>query len=177
MKYPFAIRFLHWTMALIIAGQLLMGAIMVRLDDAPPLKFDQLYPLHKSFGLLVAALFVLRLSIRATHVLPALPEQLAGWEKRSAKLTHAALYVLMIVVPVFGYSMSSTFTQSDGVTFFGVPVPELLPKNDDQFAVFQWLHRVSAYLLLAFMVMHIAAVIKHRFFERDRANDVLPRML
>ena len=76
-----------------------------------------------------------------------------------------------------GYSMSSTFTMSDGVFFFGVNLPELLPKNDDWFVVFQLLHKVFAYTLLALIVLHIAGALKHRFYDKDPRNDVLRRML
>src|SRR5689334_24520793 len=133
MKYPLVMRVLHWLIALLIVGQIAMGLIMTRLDDAVPAKYQQLYPLHKSFGLLALLLIAIRLVVRFRHVLPALPNGLAVWEKYGAKIGHAALYVLMFAVPVFGYCMSSTYTQSDGVNFFGAMLPELLPKNDDHF--------------------------------------------
>ena len=76
-----------------------------------------------------------------------------------------------------GYSMSSTYTQSDGVPFFLVRLPELLPKNDNWFKVFQWLHRTLAYTLLVLVVWHVRGALKHRFLDTDRDNDVLRRML
>jgi len=81
------------------------------------------------------------------------------------------------VVPLMGYSMSSTFTMSDGVFFFGTNLPELLPKNDAWFVVFQWLHKVLAYTLLVLVTLHVIGALKHRFLDRDARNDVLPRML
>jgi cytochrome b561 len=91
---------------------------------------------------------------------------------------HRAMYVLLIIVPLMGYSMSSTFTQSDGVPFFFFgQLPELLPKNDRWFEVFQLLHRVLAYALLALLVLHVAGVLKHRFMDKDVDADVLRRML
>jgi cytochrome b561 len=109
-------------------------------------------------------------------VVPTLPTGLSSWEARAAKIGHVALYVLMIVVPCMGYAMSSSFTQSDGVFFFGVNLPELLPKNDARFEVFQALHRYLAYTLLGLVVVHVAGALKHRFLEKDRGNDVLSRM-
>lgn len=87
------------------------------------------------------------------------------------------MYVLIVAVPLMGYSMSSSYTMSDGVFFFGVNLPELLAKNDDLFVVFQWLHKVLAYTLLALIVLHVAGALKHRFFDSDPRNDVLRRML
>jgi len=106
-----------------------------------------------------------------------LPVGLAQWEKTGAKVGHALLYTLMFVVPLMGYAMSSSFTQSDGVFFFGVNLPELLPKNDARFAVFQMLHRYLAYTLLALVAVHVIGALKHRFLDRNRDNDVLSKMV
>jgi cytochrome b561 len=109
---------------------------------------------------------------------PDAPASLAAWERTLSKLAHRAMYVLLIVVPLMGYSMSSTFTQSDGVPFFFFgQVPELLPKNDHWFEVFQLLHRLFAYALLALIVLHVAGALKHRFLDRNADADVLRRML
>jgi len=171
-------RILHWTMAVIILGMIWAGWTMVSMDDRTPSKFDVFYPWHKSFGMLILLLVLVRLATRwrAGAALPPLPNGLAPGEARAAKIGHTALYVLMIVVPCMGYAMSSSFTQSDGVFFFGVNLPELLPKNDARFEVFQALHRYLAYTLLGLVTLHVAGALKHRFLEKDRANDVLSRM-
>ena len=169
-------RILHWSMAVIILGMIWAGWAMVSADERVPSKFDWLYPWHKSFGMLILLLILVRIATRLRSSVPALPKGLAPWELRAAKIGHIALYALMVLVPCMGYSMSSTFTQSDGVFFFGVNLPELLPKNDAQFAVFQALHRYLAYTLLALVIVHIAGALKHRFLETDRNNDVLSRM-
>ncbi len=176
MKYPLVLRTLHWSMALTILGMIWAGWTMVSLDDHAPAKFAVFYPWHKSFGMLILLLLFIRLTTRLRTSTPPLPEGLAPWEARAAKIGHIALYVLMLLVPLMGYSMSSSFTQSDGVFFFGVNLPELLPKNDARFAVFQTLHRYLAYTLLTLVVLHVAGALKHRFLDKDRANDVLSRM-
>ena len=176
-KYPLALRLLHWARALLIFGQLWMGWTMVRLSDDLPAKFDWYYPTHKQFGILTLLLVLVQLSIRSRTTLPPRPAGLATWEKKGAKVAHYLLYALAIVVPLMGYSMSSTFTQSDGVPFFFMRLPEVLPKNDNWFKVFQWLHRTLAYTLLALVVFHILGALKHRFLDADRRNDVLRRML
>jgi cytochrome b561 len=112
-----------------------------------------------------------------TPKLPQPLETLAGYERFLSRLTQRVMYVLLVIVPLMGYSMSSTYTMSDGVFFFGVNLPELLPKNDDWFTVFQWLHKVLAYILLVLIVLHVAGALKHRLYDRDPLNDVLRRML
>jgi cytochrome b561 len=122
------------------------------------------------------ALIQLTLRVR-TPRLPQPPETLARYERVCSWLAHRTLYALLVIVPLMGYSMSSTYTMSDGVFFFGVNLPELLSKNDDWFVVFQWLHKVLAYTLLGLIVVHIAGALKHRLFDRDPRSDVLRRML
>lgn len=176
MKYPLTLRILHWMMAVIILGMIWAGWAMVPINEQVPSKFDGLYPWHKSFGMLVLILVLVRLATRVRAALPPLPNTLSSWERVGAKLGHVALYTLMVVVPCMGYSMSSSFTQSDGVFFFGVNLPELLPKNDARFEVFQALHKYLAYTLLVLIVVHVAGALKHRFFDKDPRNNVLSRM-
>lgn len=176
MKYPITLRMLHWSMAAIILGMIWAGWTMVSMDDRVPGKFAVFYPWHKSFGMLILLLVLVRLATRLRASIPPLPAGLPPWEVRGAKITHAALYILMILVPCMGYAMSSSYTQSDGVFFFGVNLPELLPKNDSRFAAFQALHRYLAYTLLGLVVLHVTGALKHRFLEKDRHNDVLSRM-
>jgi len=176
-KYPLALRLLHWARAILIGAQLWTGWTMVRLDDNLPAKFDWYYPTHKEFGVLTLLVVLTQLAIRSMKPLPPLPASLPKLDRKLAKIAHYLLYALAIIVPLTGYSMSSTYTQSDGVSFFFFRVPELLPKNDHWFEAFQWLHRTLAYTLLVLVVLHILAALKHRFFDSNRENDVLRRML
>jgi cytochrome b561 len=175
-RYPLSMRILHWLMAVIIIALLIAGITMVRLDDQVPAKFQVLFPWHKSFGLLAFILVVIRLGVRARSRVPALPAGISGWERKAVRAGSFLFYALMIFVPCMGYALSSTYTQSDGEFFFGVNLPELLPKNDAQYEVFWLLHRIGAFVLLGLLVLHILGALKHRFFDRGPANDVLSRM-
>lgn len=177
-RYPASMRWLHWLRAAVVLCNLGVGLVMVRLPDELPVKFDTLYPNHKQFGLLALLLVLVQLVLRARHAVPEAPASLKAWERSLSKFAHRALYVLLIVVPLMGYSMSSTFTQSDGVPFFFFgQLPELLPKNDHWFEVFQLLHRIFAYALLALIVLHVAGALKHRFLDKNAEGDVLRRMV
>lgn len=177
-KYPGSMRVLHWLRALVVIGTLSVGLLMVNLPDDLPAKFEQLYPNHKQFGLLALLLGLLQLVLRTRNRLPEPPTGLRPWERRLSTFVHRAFYALLIIVPLMGYSMSSTFTQSDGVPFFFFgQLPELLPKNDRWFEVFQLLHRIFAYTLLALVVLHVAGALKHRLLDKDGQTDVLRRML
>jgi cytochrome b561 len=177
-KYPANMRALHWLRAIVVIGTLGVGLTMVNLPDDLPAKFEVLYPNHKQFGLLALLLALVQLLLRWRSRVPELPQSLQPWERAVSRFAHRALYVLLIAVPLMGYSMSSTFTQSDGVPFFFFgQLPELLPKNDRWFEAFQLLHRILAYALLTLIVLHVAGALKHRFLDKDAKADVLRRML
>ena len=175
-KYPTSLRVLHWLRALLIFGLIAVGWTMTSLDDEMAEKFGELYPLHKSFGLLVLLIVLVQIGIRALSRLPG-PADLPTHERVLSQVVHVAIYALLLIVPLMGYAMSSTFAHSDGVTFFGLHVPELLPKNDTAFRVFQLLHKVLAYTLLGLVVLHVAGALKHRFVDKNPKADVLPRMM
>lgn len=176
-RYPLAMRVLHWVRAVLILGLIAVGWTMVSLNDDASGKFDILYPLHKEFGVLLFFIAVVQLLIRSRAALPVLPDGLARWEVILSKAVHHTMLALIVIVPLMGYSMSSSFTQSDGVPFFFTELPELLPKNDGAFAVFQALHKYLAFTLLGLIVLHVAGVLKHRFLDKGGDTDVLPRML
>jgi cytochrome b561 len=174
-------RVLHWLRAIIILGLIWCGWYMTRLPETTPMEtFNLFYPNHKQFGVLVWLLALVHLALRWSnrHNLPQTPSGLSGWEKTLSHFVHRLIIALTLLIPVLGYSMSSSFTQSDGVPFFFIShVPEVLPKNDAAFEVFRVLHRYSAYALLVLIVLHVAGAVKHRLQDKGGETDVLPRML
>jgi cytochrome b561 len=177
-RYPTSLLLLHWVRALLVAGLLWAGWHMTGMNDEVASKYELYYPWHKSFGVLTFLVVLVQIALR--YMTPRLPKPLhtlTGPEQVMSNLVQRVMYGLLVIVPLMGYSMSSTYTMSDGVFFFGVNLPELLPKNDDWFVVFQWLHKVLAYTLLVLILLHIAGALKHRFLDQDPQKDVLRRML
>lgn len=179
-KYPWSIRILHWLRALLILGLLVTGWYMTRLPESSMDTASFLYFNHKQFGVLVWLLAVVHLALRWRYnaILPHAPLALAPWERRLSHLVHRLIIALTLLVPLFGYSLSSSFTQSDGVPFFFIAhIPELLPKNDAAFEMFRLFHRYAAYLLLVLILLHIAGTLKHRLLDKGGDTDILGRML
>lgn len=176
-RYTLPMRMLHWMRAALILGLIALGWTMTSLPDSTAAKFEWMYPIHKEFGVLAFLIGTIALIVRRRSALPRHPAGLARWEVMLSGMVQYAMLALAIVVPLMGYAMSSTFTQSDGVPFFVTDLPELLPKNDRAFALFALAHKTLAYTLLALVVLHVMGVLKHRFLDRGRAADVLPRML
>ena len=82
----------------------------------------------------------------------------------------------MIAAPVSGYIMSGSYPESSGIDFFGIKLPDIVDKSESLSGFFHTIHGPIAYALLALVTIHLAAVIKHRFFDSKEA-DVLKRML
>lgn len=178
-KYPLSIRILHWVRAVLILGLIAAGWYMTgRAEDDPTA--GVFYPNHKQFGVLAWLLALVHITLRWRYraVLPHAPAALKSWEKWLSHALHRLIIALTLLTPLLGYAMSSSIPDGDGVPFFLVShIPEILPKSDDAFAVFQALHRYAAYLLLACIALHVCGAAKHRMQDRNGKTDVLPRML
>ncbi|WP_062235152.1 cytochrome b [Aureimonas sp. N4] len=179
LRYPLSLRVLHWSRAVLILGLIACGWFMTgRAEDDAVAAW--LYPNHKQFGLLVWLLAMVHLVVRWRERvrLPREAHELRPWERKLSMATQRLMIALTFLTPMFGYAMSSVFTQSDGVPFFVVSrLPEFLPKNDALFPLFQTLHRYSAYILLTCVALHVAGALKHRVLHAGGERDVLTRML
>lgn len=170
---------LHWLIGLAILAMLAMGLVMVH-GGLPIADKFKLFQLHKSVGLSILVLAVLRLGWRLFHKPPPLPRDMPGWEKGAAESTHVVLYLFMIGMPLIGWAVVSTSPLSIPTLLFGaVRVPELsflgaiAPKAVLQ-SVFKALHAYGAYALIAFVALHAGAALRHYLIVHD---DVLQRML
>jgi cytochrome b561 len=121
----------------------------------------------------VLVLALIRVVWRATHTPPPLPDTLPRWEHVVSHLTHMLLYGLIIAVPLSGWLMSSA--KGFQTVWFGVlPLPDLVGKDKELGDLLALVHQGLNLVLFLLVAMHIAAVIKHRFIDRD---SVLSRML
>lgn len=175
-RYPVPMRALHWTRAALLLGLVALGWYMTVLPDTDANKFA-LYPVHKQFGVAAFIVAIVALIVRSRSTHPAEPRGLARWEAVLSHVTHRALLVLAVVVPLMGYALSSTYPDSGGVPFLFVMLPELLPKSEAASEVFDGLHKVLAYTLLGLALLHVLGALKHRLLDRGGETDVLGRML
>lgn len=177
IKYPLAIRLLHVFRAVLILGLIVSGLSMVGRSEGDALAAI-MYPTHKKFGVLIWLLAAVHVALRWHYraLMPHSVETRAIWERRLAHGVHWLLIGLTLVTPLMGYAMSTTLPGGDGVPFLSLArLPEFLPKSDAAFSTFQALHRYSAYVLLACIVLHVAGALKHRLMDRN-GDDVLARM-
>ena len=156
---------LHWLIALLLLGQFAFG---LALGDIPRGTPERGYyvNLHKSSGILIGLLVLVRLGWRLAHTPPPLPASTPGWQRRAARISHAALYLCMVLLPLSGY-LASNFSKY-GVKFFNlVHWAPWGPDDKTMYAVFNTTHRVAALVLAGLVVLHVLAVAKHMLVERD----------
>ena len=168
--YTAVAKGLHWLMAVMILGLLALGIYMSDLPLSP--QKLQLYSWHKWAGVTVFLLVWLRLAWRVTHRPPALPEAMAPLMRLAAHAGHAALYVLMIVIPLSGWLMSSA--KGFQTVWFGVlPIPDLVGRDKALGDLLQEVHEALNVLLMLTLAGHVAAALWHHFILKD---DTLRRM-
>jgi len=177
-RYATVAIVLHWLIALAIVAQV---SIAWRTDDKTPQGFA-LIQLHKSIGVTILVLSILRLGWRLTNPPPPEPATLARWERVLAKVVHWAFYGIMIGMPLTGWLMVSTSkTLIPTVLFWTVPWPNI-PGTGSlapgakavAHAIGQNGHELLSWGFYALFVLHVAGALKHQLFERD--VPVLSRM-
>jgi cytochrome b561 len=171
MRYTRTAMSLHWLIALILFGMFGLGLYMTELPLSPTKL--KLYSYHKWAGVTVFLLVLLRVGWRVTHVPPALPAGMAPWQVKAAAAGHHLLYLLMVIVPLSGWLMSSA--KGFQTVWFGVlPLPDLLSKDESLGESLLLVHRFLNYFFMAVVIGHVLAAIKHHFVDRD---GLLMRML
>jgi cytochrome b561 len=170
-RYTAVAQLFHWIIAALIVTQFTLAWTAEDL----PLGVHKLALLarHKSFGMTVLMLAILRLLWRLKNPPPALPTGMTPIERQLAKATHVAFYVLLFAMPLTGWMMSSAKNYS--VSWFGLFTwPNLIAKNETAFNFLKSTHDYLSDALFVIAVLHILAALKHHFWNKD---DVFLRML
>ncbi|MBS0358516.1 MAG: cytochrome b [Proteobacteria bacterium] len=162
---------LHWVIAILIIGLVILGLYMTGLPKNP--EKLKLYGWHKEFGILILVLAMLRIVWRIGSIVPLLPNSIPDWQKLVAHMVHWAFYGFMFAQPITGWLMSSA--AGIPVSFFGLFVlPDLISPNDVYKAIFRETHEWLAYAVIVLFFAHVGAALKHHFISK---NDVLRKML
>jgi cytochrome b561 len=156
-------RLLHWLMAVCILTMLFIGVGMV--STVKP-KYLALVSIHKPLGIAILVLALVRLAVRLRYGAPSLPADLPEPMKLAAQLSHYALYVLMIGMPLLGWGMLSAAAYPV-VLFGGVHLPTILAQNDGLHTLLWDAHFYLAFVFFALVLLHVAAALFHAFVRRD----------
>ncbi len=160
---------LHWIMALLLVGLVILGLYMVELPIG--LEKLKLYGWHKEYGILALMLVIVRFTWRLTNKTPDLNIPLL--EKIAARAVHWLFYVFMFALPVTGWLVTSTAGLP--VSFFGLFVlPTIVSSDPQSLAMYEEIHKWLGYGLIVTFFLHTSAALKHHFINKD---DILKRIL
>ena len=162
---------LHWMIAGFIFLQLVLGPLAVSWRLSPT-KLD-LYVWHKSIGMLVLVLVILRGIWRLLNPTPALPSDFPRWEHISARMSHVLLYLMMFMLPISGWIINSAANIPFKV-FWVFPLPDLVAPDKSLKELAKVVHFSLVIALVTLLVVHIGAALRHHFVRR---NNILVRML
>jgi cytochrome b561 len=166
-------KLFHWAGAFLVIYLIVDGWWMTHMVERTG-RFGA-YGQHALVGYYVLLLIALRIVWRAVNPTPALPAATPPWERLAAHASHATLYILTLGVSFTGWVMVGVGRRPIEAALFGfIPVP-LITRNHDPALhdILEDTHRALAYLLLAVVIIHIGAALRHHFYKK---NDVLRRM-
>ena len=190
-RYAAVAIVLHWAIAVALLGMIPLGWWMGEALERPDTQAQAIaaFQLHKSIGLTVLALSLVRLAWRLMNPAPPLPETMKAWEKALAVAVHWAFYIIIIAMPLTGWLyVSAAWSIHDNrplevpTLYFGlfrIPhIPGLMtlePAARSAVAnVLMFIHSKLAWVIIGLATLHAAAALKHQFVDND---GVLSRMV
>lgn len=170
-QYGIVAKILHWLMALLIIAAWVVGIYMVQLPDTD-LNRHTIYDAHKSFGMIILMLAVIRIAWRMYNIRPKNPP-IARPLLFAAHAVHYGLYLCMFIQPLSGWALSSAAGYTP--TLFGwFTFPSLVPPNPSMVHTYAEIHEINAWVLCALFLLHVGGALYHYFIVKD---NTVQRML
>jgi cytochrome b561 len=176
-RYSTVAIWLHWIIALLVIGNLAGGLLLDTFLENPDPAMKQLghtiIDLHKSSGLTILLLTLVRIGWRLANPPPPLPAYLTRAEVVLSRFVHLAFYALLLLIPLSGWAVASTGKSLSPIVYFGLFEVPLLPLSQGLGRLSRQSHELLAYAAIGLLVLHIGAALKHYFLDRD---NLLARM-
>jgi cytochrome b561 len=155
---------LHWIIALAVIAQFTWGWVMQTIPKQPPGIRADAFNVHKSIGLTILALMILRALWRWRHPAPPLPA-MPAWQATLARATHGVMYACLFLMPLAGY-LGSVFSGYP-VKYFGITLPSWGWKDDGIKNAMSVAHFTVSWVLAGAVALHVAGALKHWLWHRD----------
>ena len=170
-RYSTVSLVLHWLIAALVVTQI--GLIWAHEASEGPIS-REFVTLHKSVGLSILVLTLVRLGWRIANPAIPLPAETPRWQKLLARGNHVLFYVLLLAMPLVGWAASSAAGRD--IVWFGLFNWPLLPIGGgrEMAGNLMDVHETAAKLLIFLVVLHVIGALKHQFIDRD---NVLHRMI
>jgi cytochrome b561 len=181
MRYGNVAITLHWLIALMVIGNLCSGLLFAELmSHDNPWRFT-IIQTHKSIGLTILVLSLIRLGWRLVNPVPALPREMNAFLKFLARATHYIFYFLIIAIPSAGWLLVSASPTGIPTMYFGLfQWPDLpffagmaRPDKVHYTHTFAAAHSYMAFFTIALLALHVGAALYHHYIRHD---SVLRRM-
>jgi len=164
-EYALISRWLHWIIAVMVMMMLLCGFF---LEDVPAMFIGTAFMLHKSTGLTIFLLMIIRIAVILACGKPPLPTTMPTWQVQLSQVVQHAFYVLLILMPLCGWVMSTAAGKVPVYfNWIQLPFPGIAPNH----VLAEWMatcHQTIAWILIALVCLHIAAAFKHYFIDKDQ---------
>jgi cytochrome b561 len=170
LEYSSLSKFFHWLVALIV---IVLLSFSFFLDDVPDAYQKTAYMIHKSCGLTVLWLMVLRFLWLQYRGRPSLPLGMPGWEVLLSRFVQYSFYFFLLCMPLCGWIMSVAAGRVPSYFgLFDLPLP-IAPNKALSELMWQG-HKIIAWILIGLISLHIAGALKHHFINKD---NVLRRIV
>jgi cytochrome b561 len=165
---------IHWITVALVLLQIWLGFSFEAMAQGPAR--GEVFTWHKTVGALILLATIGRLTYRLTNPPPVLPHDLPNWERVAAVWNHRIFYVLLIGLPIGGLIAVSARANGAATTplLGGVPLPLIPGVSKEVGALAGNMHGLLAWVLIALIVVHAAAALKHQFFDRVPSAGRMP---
>ncbi len=172
-SYGWPMKLLHWLIAILVTMQFFYILAKNNLPEGDP-NIGQMMMLHKASGFVIFWLGILFVLWRLANRKPDWPATMSSWQQHLANITHALLYILIILMPLSGILMG--MLKGFSINFFnlGTICATRFPQSEALADYFHTLHLYTVWLLGTLIILHIIGALVHKFFYKD---DVLKKML
>jgi cytochrome b561 len=163
----------HWVIVALVLTQAALGFTFAFSQDGPAR--DSVFVWHKTIGALIFLLVIARLAYRLKNPPPPFPPELPAWERYAAVWNHRLFYLLLLAMPIVGFVSVSGYANGPTTPLVGglaVPVIPGISRETGELA--GEVHEIAAYVLIALILLHVAAAVKHQFIDHWRGSARMP---
>jgi cytochrome b561 len=170
--YARPVKAMHWIVALVVGATLLGGLTLGLLgfegvtDAFGAAGRDAIYEYHKTGGLIIFALMLLRIFFRRRHGKPAYDPPIADWERRLSGWVQYALYAALVAMPVIGWAATDALDYP--VEFFSWDLPQAIPKSESAGNLLYEVHETLGWAIVGLLGLHIGGALRHLILKRDQ---------
>jgi cytochrome b561 len=163
----------HWITAALVLFQIWLGFSFADMMSGP--ERANLFTWHRTIGALILLVVLARLTYRLTNPPPPYPPELPRWERFAGTWNHRLFYLLLIAMPIGGVVAVSARVPGPTIKLAGgIEIPKIPGISKPLGEIAESVHVAAAWLLVALIVLHVAAALKHQFFDRNRAAGRMP---